>query len=71
MSSNAGLLGEIDYEKTKNGNIVCKACHIIAPSWPDGFTATTVSPNQFKVLTSSINNISVKIEEVDSPIRYT
>ncbi|MBM4177139.1 MAG: class I SAM-dependent methyltransferase [Ignavibacteria bacterium] len=56
MQSNARLLGEIDYKKTKNGNIVCK----------DGFTATTVSSDQFKALTSSINNISVKIEEVDS-----
>jgi 2-polyprenyl-6-hydroxyphenyl methylase/3-demethylubiquinone-9 3-methyltransferase len=66
LQSNAGLLGEIDYEKTKNGNIVCKACHIIASSWQDGFTATTVSPNQFKALTSSINNISMRIEEVDN-----
>jgi len=57
LQATAGLLGEIDYEKTKNGNIVCK----------DGFTATTVSINQFKTLTSNINNIEVKIEEVDSP----
>lgn len=68
LQSNAGLLGEIDYEKTKNGNIVCK----------DGFTATTVLPNQFKALTSrpcpdssflngvsGIKNIKVKIEEID------
>jgi 2-polyprenyl-6-hydroxyphenyl methylase/3-demethylubiquinone-9 3-methyltransferase len=34
LQSEAGLLGEIDYEKTKDGVIVCK----------DGFTATTVSP---------------------------
>jgi 2-polyprenyl-6-hydroxyphenyl methylase/3-demethylubiquinone-9 3-methyltransferase len=55
LQSEAGLLGEIDYEKTGNGNIVCK----------DGFTATTVSAEQFKQLTSRIRNIAVTIEEVD------
>lgn len=56
MQSEAGLLGEIDYEKTHDGMIVCK----------DGFTATTVSREQFKVLTSKIDNIQVTIEEVDN-----
>ena len=55
LQSDAGLLGEIDYEKTINGNIVCK----------DGFTATTVSPVQFKTLTSDMDNVIVKLEEVD------
>ncbi len=55
LQSDAGLLGELDYEKTKNGNIICK----------DGFTATTISPDQFKALTLNINSISMKIEEVD------
>ncbi|MBI5217136.1 MAG: class I SAM-dependent methyltransferase [Ignavibacteriae bacterium] len=55
LQSEAGLLGEIDYEKTVNGNIICK----------DGFTATTVSAEQFKELTSHIKNIRVTIEEVD------
>ncbi len=54
LQSDAGLLGEIDYEKTFNGTIVCK----------DGFTATTVSQNQFKELTSEIDDIEVKTEEI-------
>lgn len=56
LQSDAGLLGEIDYVRTINGNIVCK----------DGFTATTVSPVQFKTLTSDIHNVIVNIEEVDN-----
>lgn len=55
LQSEAGLLGEIDLEKTRDGNIVCK----------DGFTATTVSPEQFKKLTSGLENVDVNIEEVD------
>lgn len=55
LQSEAGLLGEIDFEKTRNGNIVCK----------DGFTATTVSPEQFKKLTFGLDNVEIKIEEVD------
>ena len=55
LQSDAGLLGEIDYVRTNNGNIVCK----------DGFTATTVGTNQFKTLTSDIHNVIVKLEEVD------
>lgn len=52
--SKAGLLGEIDVEKTGNGVIVCK----------DGFTATTVTPSQFSSLVSGLN-VDVKIVEVD------
>jgi len=55
LQSEAGLLGEIDYNKTKNGVIICK----------DGFTSTTVTPEQFKALTSEFKNIDVKINEVD------
>lgn len=55
LQSGAGLLGEIDEENTKDGNIVCK----------DGFTATTVDPDQFKSLVSDFRNIELNIEEVD------
>jgi 2-polyprenyl-6-hydroxyphenyl methylase/3-demethylubiquinone-9 3-methyltransferase len=55
LQSEAGLLGKIDTEKTNNGIIVCK----------DGFTATTVSTDQFKSLTSGISNIQIEITEVD------
>lgn len=55
LQSEAGLLGEIDYEKTKNGVVICK----------DGFTANTVTPEQFTALTSNIRNINVNITEVD------
>lgn len=49
-----GLLGEIDWDQTQNGIIVCK----------DGFTATTVRPDQFIELTSDLN-ADVNIVEVD------
>ena len=49
-----GLLGEIDYEKTGDGVIVCK----------DGFTATTLGPDEFRDLTSDLD-AQVGIEEVD------
>lgn len=54
MQADAGLLGEIDYEKTGNGIIVCK----------DGFKATTVSPERFLTLTSDLR-VEVDIVEVD------
>jgi len=54
LQSKAGLVGEIDYEKTGNGLIVCK----------DGFTATTVRPGQFRKLTSEFD-VDTKIVEVD------
>ncbi len=50
-----GLLGEIDEDKTGNGNIVCK----------DGFTATTVSQQEFLELTSDLN-VSAQIREKDN-----
>lgn len=52
--SQAGLLGKIDYGKTKNGNIVCH----------DGFTATTITPGRFRELTD-IPGIDSRIVEVD------
>jgi 2-polyprenyl-6-hydroxyphenyl methylase/3-demethylubiquinone-9 3-methyltransferase len=54
LQSEAGLLGEIDYEKTKDGVIVCK----------DGFTATTATPEQFLSLVSSLD-VEAKFVEVD------
>ncbi len=54
LQSKAGLVGEIDYEKTGDGVIVCK----------DGFTATTVRPEQFRKLTSRFD-VDTKIVEVD------
>ncbi len=55
LQSEAGLLGEIDFEKTGNGIIVCK----------DGFTATTVSAEQFVGLTAGLNT-EVSIAEIDN-----
>lgn len=54
MQSKNGLLGEIDPEKTRNGVIVCK----------DGFTATTVRPGQFQLLTQQFD-VDTRITEVD------
>jgi len=50
----AGLLGEINHEKTGNGIIVCK----------DGFTASTIRANDFLALTSHLN-VDAQIVEVD------
>ncbi len=41
----AGLLGEIDYERTRDGTVVCK----------DGFRAGTFSPEAFRLLASRIH----------------
>lgn len=54
LQSEAGLLGELDPEKTGNGVIVCK----------DGFTGTTVRPEQFLSLTAGLN-ADVQLVEVD------
>jgi SAM-dependent methyltransferase len=53
--ANEGLLGEIDYDKTGNGEIVCK----------DGFRATTYSPDYFRNLASDLN-LNHDIYEIDS-----
>ncbi|MCK9423114.1 MAG: class I SAM-dependent methyltransferase [Bacteroidales bacterium] len=55
LQSEAGLIGEIDEEKTGNGVIVCK----------DGFTATTILPDHFRELTKRLHGITVTSEEVD------
>jgi len=52
--SEAELIGEIDNEKTKDGMISCQ----------DGFTTSTVSPEQFISLTSGFK-VKTKIIEVD------
>ena len=54
VQSDAGLLGELDEEKTGDGIIVCK----------DGFTGTIVRPEQFKQLTSDLN-ADVQVVEID------
>jgi len=54
LQSREGLLGEIDYERTGEGLIVCK----------DGFTATTVSPQRFLKLSEGLD-ADVRIVEVD------
>lgn len=53
-TTTAKLIGEIDYEATGNGVIVCK----------DGFRATTISAEDFQILSSGLN-IGISIEEVD------
>ncbi len=54
LQSKEGLLGEIDFEKTKNGIIVCK----------DGFEATTYSKGDFTKLISELA-LNATIKEVD------
>jgi ubiquinone/menaquinone biosynthesis C-methylase UbiE len=54
LQADAGLLGEIEYEKTGDGVIVCK----------DGFTATTVGPGEFRELTAGLN-AEVNVTEAD------
>jgi ubiquinone/menaquinone biosynthesis C-methylase UbiE len=54
LQANHGLLGEIDHTATRDGVIVCK----------DGFTATTIGPDEFRTLTSGLG-LDVNIEEVD------
>jgi 2-polyprenyl-6-hydroxyphenyl methylase/3-demethylubiquinone-9 3-methyltransferase len=54
LQSEAGFIGELDYTKTRNGVIVCK----------DGFTATTISKEQFRLLTKNFH-VTTRIVEVD------
>lgn len=54
LQSEAGLLGEIDYERTGDGRIACK----------DGFTATTVSPGDFSRLAANLG-VKAAVHEVD------
>ncbi len=50
-----GLIGEIDYEKTKEGNIVCK----------DGFTSTTFTKSDMERL-GKASGYSYAVQEVDN-----
>lgn len=54
LQAAAGLLGEIDMTRTKDGVIICK----------DGFRATTVGPDEFAELTAGFD-VTVNIAEVD------
>lgn len=54
MQADEGLLGEIDYEKTGAGVIVCK----------DGFKAFTVGPDRFLELAAGLG-AAINIVEVD------
>ncbi len=54
LQSKAGLVGEIDWEKTGQGVIVCK----------DGFRATTLSERQFNLLLKQFD-IRYRLYEVD------
>jgi len=55
LQSKAKLVGEIDFDRTGNGNIVCK----------DGFTATTMNQRKFHELTRWIRGIKVISKEID------
>jgi len=55
LQADHGLLGEIDHAKTGDGVIICK----------DGFTATTVNPDAFRVLAEELG-VEAVIEEIDS-----
>ncbi len=54
LQSSAGLIGEIDYVRTQDGNIVCK----------DGFTATTCSTEQFRGIAEHMA-VRLQVDEVD------
>jgi ubiquinone/menaquinone biosynthesis C-methylase UbiE len=54
IQADHSLVGEIDYNLTREGMIICK----------DGFKATTFNKNQFKKLLSEIGN-EYKIYEID------
>jgi 2-polyprenyl-6-hydroxyphenyl methylase/3-demethylubiquinone-9 3-methyltransferase len=54
LQARAGLIGEIDYEKSHGGDIVCK----------DGFTAGTLGRHEFLQLARSVD-AKVRIDEVD------
>jgi SAM-dependent methyltransferase len=55
LQADSGLLGEIDYEKTGGGTIVCK----------DGFTATTAGADEFRALTAGFD-ADTNVTEVDA-----
>jgi 2-polyprenyl-6-hydroxyphenyl methylase/3-demethylubiquinone-9 3-methyltransferase len=55
LQAEAGLVGEIDWERTCEGTIVCT----------DGFTATTMGARRFAALVEELGT-SARIVEVDS-----
>ncbi|MEE8577859.1 MAG: class I SAM-dependent methyltransferase [candidate division Zixibacteria bacterium] len=55
LQSRAGLLGEIDYDRTGDGNIVCH----------DGFTASTASVEDFTRFADQIA-VEASIKEIDN-----
>jgi len=55
LQSDAGLVGEIDFEKTAKGVIVCK----------DGFVSGTVGIFEFRSMTREFSDAEVDITEVD------
>jgi ubiquinone/menaquinone biosynthesis C-methylase UbiE len=55
LQADAGLLGKIDMAKTGKGRIFCV----------DGFTATTISPDEFKSLSLRFD-VTTRIVEVDN-----
>jgi SAM-dependent methyltransferase len=54
LQSDLGLIGEIDWQKTYDGVIVCK----------DGFSATTVDPETFRMLLGN-SPVYLSVQEVD------
>ena len=54
LQAEAGLLGEIDWQRTSNGVIVCR----------DGFTATTFTPDRFRSLAADLS-AAMTLTEVD------
>ncbi len=54
LQSRHGLLGQIDYNATGDGMIVCT----------DGFRASTIGPSRFRELTSGLD-VDIRLEEVD------
>ncbi|HUU83023.1 MAG TPA: class I SAM-dependent methyltransferase [Phycisphaerae bacterium] len=54
LQADHGLLGEIDWDATGDGVIVCR----------DGFRATTIGPGEFESLTAGFD-VDRRIEEVD------
>ncbi|NIS63012.1 MAG: class I SAM-dependent methyltransferase, partial [Proteobacteria bacterium] len=58
IQSDHGLIGEIDYDATGDGVIVCK----------DGFRASTVDPDDFISLTSGFGIVPTITEVDDSSI---
>ncbi len=55
IQSEHGLLGEIDWDKTKDGKIICK----------DGFTAKTFTEKDFRQLMSNFDN-KFTIKEINN-----